>query len=349
MHNAGGGMSNLNTEIKNAIAAADEKTQYDTYAKRLLAQKSVLANILVKTVAEFKDMNPSEVVNYIEGEPEIGIVPVEPGLTNAEKTDDSGQRIIGFNTENAEINEGMIRFDIVFYVRIPSKDNEEKRLTKIIVNIECQKDEPTAYSILNRAIFYASRLISSQKERDFVNSNYDDIKQVFSIWVCMNMENNSMEHIHLTKDRILESYEWKGNLDLLNIVMIGITNELPEKDEKYELHRLICALFSNELSENQKFDILEREYNIPVNTELREDVSVMCNLSLGIEERAEARGEARGKARGEAIGMRKTRKEINEKVVKNMYNKRYTIEQISEIIELSEEEVKDIIEDKESM
>lgn len=48
----------------------------------------------------------------------------------------------------------------------------------------------------------------------------------------------------------------------------------------------------------------------------------MCNLSLGIEERAEARGEARGKARGEAIGMRKTRKEINEKVVKNMYNKR---------------------------
>ena len=64
----------------------------------------------------------------------------------------------------------------------------------------------------------------------------------------------------------------------------------------------------------------------------------MCNLSLGIEERAEARGEAKG--------TRKTRKEINEKVVKNMYNKGYAIEQISEIIELSEEEVKDIIEDK---
>ena len=45
-----------NTEIKNAITAADAKIQYDTYAKRLLAQKSVLANILVKTVAEFKDM-----------------------------------------------------------------------------------------------------------------------------------------------------------------------------------------------------------------------------------------------------------------------------------------------------
>ena len=232
----------------------------------------------------------------------------------------------------------MIRFDIVFYVRIPSPDKEENKLSKVIVNIECQKDEPTAYSILNRAIFYASRLISSQKERDFVNSNYDDIKQVFSIWVCMNMENNSMEHIHLTKDRILESYEWKGNLDLLNIVMIGITNELPEKDEKYELHRLICSLLSNELSENQKFDILEKEYNIPVNTELREDVSVMCNLSLGIEERAEARG----KARGEAIGENKK----SEKVVINMYKKGYATEQIADIVELSEEEVKNIIEEK---
>ena len=54
--------------------------------------------------------------------------------------------------------------------------------------------------------------------------------------------------------------------------MIGITNELPEKDERYELHRLICALLSNQVQGNQKFDILEKEYNIPTNTELREDV-----------------------------------------------------------------------------
>ena len=146
-----------NTEIKNAITAADAKIQYDTYAKRLLAQKSILANILVKTVAEFKDMNPSEVANYIEGDLEIGIVPVELGLTNAERTNETGQRIVGFNTENAEINEGMIRFDIVFYVRM--KDG----LSQIIINVEAQKDEPQRYGILNRAVFYVSRLISSQK------------------------------------------------------------------------------------------------------------------------------------------------------------------------------------------
>ena len=56
-------------------------------------------------------------------------------------------------------------------------------LSQIIINVEAQKDEPTGYEILNRAIFYVSRLISSQKERDFENSSYDDIKRVYSIWV----------------------------------------------------------------------------------------------------------------------------------------------------------------------
>ena len=195
------GNEKLNTEIKNVLSAADDKAQYDAYAKKLIAQKSILANILVKTVGAFKCMDPKDVVKYIEGEPEIGVVPIEPGMTNAEYV--SGEKIKGFNTEDNEINEGMIRFDIIFYVRMPLPDKSQNNLSKIIINVECQKDEPSAYEILNRAIFYVSRLISSQKERDFVNSNYDDINQVFSIWICMNMKYNSMSHIHLAKDEIL--------------------------------------------------------------------------------------------------------------------------------------------------
>ena len=79
-------------------------------------------------------------------------------------------------------------------------------LSQIIVNIEAQKDEPKGYDILNRAIFYVSRLISSQKERDFENSHYDDIKRVYSIWVCMNMKENSMKHIYLVEEDLVGSY-----------------------------------------------------------------------------------------------------------------------------------------------
>ena len=315
----------MNTEIANAVNAAGDKAQYDTRVKRLLAQKSILAHILVKTVDEFKGMKPEDVVKYIEGEPSISVVPVEPGLANMEKTDAAGQRIVGLNTENAEINEGLVRFDIIFYVRM------KNGFSQIIVNIEAQKDEPTEYKILNRAIFYVSRLISSQKERDFVNTNYDDIKQVFSIWICMNMDDNSLSHIHLTKDEMLKPCNWKGNLDLLNIVLIGITNEIPEHDEKYEMHRLIGTLLSGELKEQEKLDIIEHEYNIPISQEFREDVRIMCNLSTGIEERATERATEK----------------TSEKFILNMYKKGYTLDQIADVAETGVDEVEAIIKKKE--
>lgn len=315
----------MDTEIANAVNAAGDKAQYDTRVKRLLAQKSILAHILVKTVDEFKGMKPEDVVKYIEGEPSISVVPVEPGLANMEKPDAAGQRIVGLNTENAEINEGLVRFDIIFYVRM------KNGLSQIIVNIEAQKDEPTEYKILNRAIFYVSRLISSQKERDFVNTNYDDIKQVFSIWICMNMDDNSLSHIHLTKDELLKPCNWKGNLDLLNIVLIGITNEIPEHDEKYEMHRLIGALLSSELKEQEKLDIIEHEYNIPISQEFREDVRIMCNLSTGIEERATERATEK----------------TSEKFILNMYKKGYTLDQIADVAETGVDEVEAIIKKKE--
>ena len=158
-------------------------------------------------------MKPEDVVKYIEGEPSISVVPVEPGLANMEKTDATGQRIVGLNTENAEINEGLVR--------------------------------------------------------------------------------------------------------------IGITNEIPEHDEKYEMHRLIGALLSSELKEQEKLDIIEHEYNIPISQEFREDVSIMCNLSQGIEDKAIA------------------------KIVMNMYKIGYTPNQIADAVGVSVDEVEAIIKKKE--
>ena len=162
----------MNTELTNSINATSEEAQYDASAKRLLSQKNILAHILINTVDEFKGMNYKDVVPLIEGTPYISTVPIEPGLTNA-KVENNGQRITGFNSEDKELNEGLVWFDIVFYV---------------------------------------SRLISSQKERDFKNSDYDNIKKVYSIWVCMNISENCMNYIHLVNENILGSYKWKGDI-----------------------------------------------------------------------------------------------------------------------------------------
>ncbi len=315
----------MNTELKNAVLATDRDAQYDNSAKRLIAHKIILARILIKTVEKFKGMDPLEVAALIEGIPYISTVPVEPGLTNAVHFQ-NGKRIVGFNTENQEVNEGLVRFDIVFYVRM--KDG----LSQIIINVEAQKDEPGEYEILNRAVFYVSRLISSQKEKDFENSSYDDIKCVYSIWICMNMEENTMSHIHLTKEDMIGSYEWKGNLDLLNIIMIGLAKELPEHDETYELHRLLGALLSRELTVDEKLDIIGNEYDIPLEENFRKDMSTMCNLSQGVKEE----GIAIGRAEGEAG------------LITKMYKNGLSIELIASATDKTIEEVKTIIEGKDN-
>ena len=198
-------------------------------------------------------------------------------------------------------------------------------LSQIIINVEAQKDEPTGYEILNRAIFYVSRLISSQKERDFENSSYDDIKRVYSIWVCMNMEESSMSHVHLTKEDLIGSYEWKGNLDLLNIIMLGLAKNLPEHDETYELHRLLGALLSQELTIDEKLNIIGNEYDIPIEENFRKDVSVMCNLSQGIVDDAKA------------------------EIILNMFKKGYTLEQIADVTEKSISEIEKIVKKEPAM
>ena len=301
----------MNTEIKNAVNAARDMAQYDENAKRLLGNKSILAHILTSTVEEFRGMNPADVEGYIEGEPCISSVPVEPGLTNIKQ---GGKRLAGLNSESVDVNEGVVRFDIVFYVRL--KDG----VSQIIINIEAQKDAPSGYSILNRGIFYACRLISSQKERDFVNTNYDDIKCVHTIWICMNMPEDSLDYYQLANRKVLGSRTWEGKQDMINIVLIGLAKDLPMHDEKYELHRLLVALMSKQLTTSEKLNIIEKEYKIQVNDTLRKDVSVMCNLSQGIVD------------------------ETLEKVVLNMHKLGYTSEQIAKAVEMSKEAVERIIE-----
>ena len=346
----------MDNEIVYSSKATDQKAQYDASAKRLLGQKIILAHILIRVVEEFKGMDADTVASLIEGEPYISQIPVEPGLTNKETVDArTGERIVGLNTESSEIDEGKIYFDIIFYVRM--RDG----LAKMIINLEAQKNEPTKYFILNRAIFYTARLVSSQKEREFTGSDYNEIKQVYSIWICMNMKENSLSHIHMVKDDLLGDQDWKGNLDISNIVMIGLAKEIPPKEERYELHRLLGALLSQTMTAEQKLKLMKQEYDIPVDRRgIRDEVKIMCNLSEGVEEmgcvkgeaagmiagRAEGEkiGEARGKAIGRSEGRLEGKSEERADIILKMHKKGYSLEQIMDVTEMSEAEIKAIIE-----
>ena len=150
----------------------------------------------------------------------------------------------------------------------------------------------------------------------------------------MNMKENSLSHIHLTREDLVGRYDWKGKMDLFNIVMIGLTKELPENNEIYELHRLLGALLSGKLTVDEKLNIIENEYEINIENNLRRDVSDMCNLSQGLVEEGIAEGRAEGIAEGRA------------EIIIKMYNKGFTVEEIAETIDKDVEEVKEVIEEK---
>ena len=134
------------------------------------------------------------------------------------------------------------------------------------------------------------------------------------------------------------SHNWKGDIDLLNIVLLGLAEDLPEKAEKYELHRLLGALLSSKLKVDEKLDIIGNEFQIPLESDIRKDVSEMCNLSQGIEDRAFERGTANGISIG--------KKEWLAEVVLKLIKKGVSIEQVSDMLDMDIKDVQDIIENK---
>ena len=209
-------------------------------------------------------------------------------------------------------------------------------LANILVNIEAQKDEPSSYYIQNRAVFYACRMVSSQKERDFTGMNYNDIKKVYTIWICMNQKENSLNYLHLTNEKLMEKTAIEKAGDLIHIILLGLAKNLPPYTEENKLHRLLGALFTNELTADEKISIIESEYNIEAKNELRKDVRKVSGLGESLVESAAEEAWEQGLELGE--------KQREIKFIISMNEKGYTIEQIADVTEKSREEVEAVLE-----
>lgn len=70
------------------------------------------------------------------------------------------------------------------------------------------------------------------------------------------------------------------------IILLGLAKNLPPYTEKNKLHRLLGALFTNELTADEKISIIESEYNIEAKNELRKDVRKVSGLGESLVESA---------------------------------------------------------------
>ncbi len=84
---------------------------------------------------------------------------------------------------------------------------------------------------------------------------------------------------------------------MINIILLGVPNELPENNEQHKLHRLLSVLFSRNMAADDRVELLKNEYHLGNEEDLKE-VSKMCNLSQGILEQGIERGIEQGIERG---------------------------------------------------
>lgn len=275
--------------------------KYDQHVKHLLASRKLLAEIVKKVVPEFQNTSIDDIANrYIEGTPLVGSIPVDPGLTNAVPPKISGDR-----NEDGAPKEGYITYDILFHARAP----ETGLPITLIINVEAQrtqKESTLKYHLMKRAVFYACRLISSQKEREFEGKDYNSIKKIYSIWICMDSPTGDsyINHYRMEEKHLLHRYEESPeSYDLINIVLIS----LGKKADKDRLIHLLQVLFTES---QQTFDtkraILQKEYHIEMTPEMEQEMSTMCNLSLNISEEALNRGLAQGRKEGRLEGLNET-------------------------------------------
>ena len=258
--------------------------RYDQSAKNILSDKSILAHILKSTVSEFKDASIEDIANvYIEGTPEVSQIPV-----NQDKTNAVTKKIQGDRNEESSPTEGWVTFDILFHAKAP----ESGDLITLIINVEAQKTHRAStlgYDILKRALYYVSRIISSQKEREFEGSDYNKIKKVYSIFICMDSPNgqSAINRYRMKEEHLLHRYKAnQKSYDLLNVVMIYLSDE----KVRNRLIGLLQLLFRKEnMSGDERNEILKEKYNIHLTEEQREELNTMCNLSEGIVDRVTER------------------------------------------------------------
>lgn len=263
------------------VYLAGKNPEYDAVAKKLLSSKKILAWILKYCVEEFKDCSIADIRDrYIIGIPETASVPVLPDETNAAAMVNA-DRISGERTEDTSVTEGKVTFDIRFRAITPHND-----LVQLIINIEAQRSRHTSYPLLKRAMYYVSRLISSQYGVDFDKAQYGKIKKVYSIWLCMDApdDRGGITRYHMQEEpeygNILNE---KEDYDLQQIVMVYVAHARADMENR--LLNLLGELFLSEDSANMKKAALIDHYDIDLNDDEERLVSTMCNLSVGLYEK----------------------------------------------------------------
>lgn len=311
------------THLAHGVEKTEYETQYDENVKALLADKQVLARLAKHRIEEFRDYTIEEIIDCIEGDPEISSVSIYPG----KKTD----AISGMNVESKERREGEVTFDVRFYML-----TKEQKRVKIIVNLEAQRDYYPGYHFEARAVFYCARMLSEQLDREFTADDYDGLKKVYSIWIFFHApikESDTITEYHMSRKDVYGAPVKGGKYDYLSISFLRLS--LGRKESKDQLLRMLDTLFSDTMDADQKKRLLETEHQMVMTRKLEGEIGIMCNVSQGIKMRALEEGVKKGLEKGYT--------EAKKELIRKKLAKGKSLEEIADALEEDLETVREMV------
>ena len=267
--------THLSQTIDITTSEDNYSAKYDASIKEMLADKQVLARILKYTLDEFKDFSLEKIIQCID-EPIVSEMRIEPGHTNTDKIKKTSE-------EDSVLGEGKIYYDI----RFNAYSGDEQ--IKILINVEAQKSTKSSklgYHLDNRIIYYLARMISAQKEVEFEHSEYDNLKAVKSIWICLDTadDEDSINRINLTQETLFGNDIYLPNLKKIQGVIIRLRENDNVETSKNALIAMLEELLKKDSVEAKKKKLSE-QYGMIMNTDTERRVNTMCNLSEALIER----------------------------------------------------------------
>lgn len=162
-----------------------------------------------------------------------------------------------------------------------------KALVGVYVDLEAQgREDGLKYTFEQRATYYIAREISSQHGRDFVNSEYQKIKKVYSIWIVFNpLKERTNTIIRIIPEReVIAGQPFEDSThDLHEIIIVRLCKE--NENAANELIGMLSLLFAPDIKPEEKKQRLTEKYDVPVTNKLRKELDTMCNLSQGLIDR----------------------------------------------------------------
>ncbi|SDX05252.1 conserved hypothetical protein (putative transposase or invertase) [Lachnospiraceae bacterium KHCPX20] len=279
--------------------------QYDIQAKKILADKYLLAVIMAAVVEEFHGMDIDEVMESIDGDPEV-----ETG------------RIICDGEEDAILTGGRIHYDIKFTVHIKQSGN-----IKLYMNLEAQRDYYPGYDLVTRGIYYGATMLSTQWEKEIRPEDYSNLKKVYSIWLCMNsseQDANTITEYSIHPTMVYGEPKRIGRYDLISVIMIRLSNkgasELTREtmDAIQRMNGALYTIFKSKKTATEKCKDLQENYGIPVSETFENEVKTMCNFSEVILEKGFEEGREKGREEGMEKGFEKGEERTRREAIRNM-------------------------------